>query len=224
MWGKTVDSFIQALDHREDWQGSLAIGPTWSDNLNQSSESVVTYRYVTAEETIVVKRSLPKAVSAHGQNFEATLNRRMAISGHHGMFVRSLLYGQAYEKESMYNESTLISNAGYSYHDASNQYAIGPSYEFSTIGSDAMYSAWGLRGEWLHTPACSRSDRGCADDRSSLRRFGNGLSDDQIPQAIAHRDQRRFKSLDDPAEMLELKLQWIPTFNTGGRRLKRLEP
>ena len=126
MWGKTVDSFIQALDHREDWQGSLAIGPTWSDNLNQSSESVVTYRYVTAEETIVVKRSLPKAVSAHGQDFEATLNRRMAISGHHGMFVRSLLYGQAYEKESMYNESALISNAGYSYHDASNQYAIGP--------------------------------------------------------------------------------------------------
>ncbi|MGV2835079.1 hypothetical protein [Pseudomonas shirazensis] len=24
--GKTVDSFIQALDHREDWQGSLALG------------------------------------------------------------------------------------------------------------------------------------------------------------------------------------------------------
>lgn len=154
--GKTVDSFIQALDHREDWQGSLAIGPTWSDNLNQSSESVVTYRYVTAEETILVKRSLPKAVSAHGQDFEATLNKRMAISGHHGLFMRSLLYGQAYEKESMYNESTLINNAGYSYHDARNQYAFGPSYEFNTIGSDAMYSAWGLRGEWLHSLSATR--------------------------------------------------------------------
>ena len=154
--GKTVDSFIQALDHREDWQGSFAIGPTWSDNLNQSSESTVTYRYVTAEETILVKRSLPKAVSAHGQDYEATLNKRIAISGHHGLFVRSLLYGQAYEKESEYNEGTLINNAGYSYHDARNQYAFGPSYEFNTVGSDAMYSAWGLHGEWIHTLSATR--------------------------------------------------------------------
>lgn len=154
--GKTVDSFIQALDHREDWQGSFAIGPTWSDNLNQSSESTVTYRFVTDQETILVKRSLPKAVSAHGQDYEATLNKRMAISGHHGLFVRSLLYGQAYEKESKYNESTVINNAGYSYHDARNQYAFGPSYEFNTIGDNAMYSAWGLHGEWIHNLSATR--------------------------------------------------------------------
>ncbi|ONH54052.1 peptide signal [Pseudomonas cedrina subsp. cedrina] len=154
--GKTVDSFVQALDHREDWQGSFAIGPTWSDNLNQSSESTVTYRFVTDQETILVKRSLPKAVSAHGQDYEATLNKRMAVSGHHGLFVRSLLYGQAYEKESMYNEGTVINNAGYSYHDARNQYAFGPSYEFNTIGDNAMYSAWGLHGEWIHNLSATR--------------------------------------------------------------------
>ena len=154
--GKTVDSFIQALDRREDWQGSFAIGPTWSDNLNQSSEGSVTYRYETAEETYVVKQSLPKAVSAHGQDYEATLNKRISISGHHGLFVRSLLYGQAYEKESKYNEATVINNAGYSYHDARNQYAFGPSYEFNTIGDNAMYSAWGLRGEWIHTLSATR--------------------------------------------------------------------
>ena len=154
--GKTVDSFIQALDHREDWQGSLAIGPTWGYNLNQSPESEVTYRYVTPDETIYVKRSLPKAVSAHGADYEATLNKRVAISGHHGVFMRSLLYGQAYEKQSKYNESTLINNAGYSYHDAKNQYAFGPSFEFNTIGDNAMYSAWGLRGEWIHTLSATR--------------------------------------------------------------------
>ncbi|CAM2871890.1 Protein of unknown function [Pseudomonas gessardii] len=154
--GKTVDSFIQALDHREDWQGSLAIGPTWGYNLNQSPESEVTYRYVTPDETIYVKRSLPKAVSAHGADYEATLNKRVAISGHHGVFMRSLLYGQAYEKQSKYNEGTLINNAGYSYHDAKNQYALGPSFEFNTIGDNAMYSAWGLRGEWTHTLSATR--------------------------------------------------------------------
>ena len=154
--GKTVDSFLQALDNREAWQGSFAIGPTWGKNLNQSPESTVTYRYVTAEETILVQRSLPKAVSAHGTDYEATLNKRIALSGHHGVFMRSLLYGQAYEKESKYNESTIINNAGYSYHDAKNQYALGPSYEFNTIADNAMYSAWGLRGEWIHTLSATR--------------------------------------------------------------------
>lgn len=154
--GKTVDSFLQALDHREDWQGSFAIGPIWSDNLNQSSESTVTYRMETEEGTYLIKRSLPKAVSAYGADYEATLNKRVAISGHHGVFMRSLLYGQAYDKESKYNEGTLINNAGYSYHDARNQYAFGPSFEFNTIGDDAMYSAWGLRGEWIHNLSATR--------------------------------------------------------------------
>lgn len=154
--GKTVDSFMQALDNREAWQGSFAIGPTWNDNLNQSSESKVTYELATDEGIYRVERSLPEAVSAHGVDYEATLNKRVAISGHHGVFMRSLLYGQAYEAQSKYNEGTLINNAGYSYHDARNQYALGPSFEFNTLGDDAMYSAWGVRGEWLHTLSATR--------------------------------------------------------------------
>ncbi|MNJ51758.1 hypothetical protein D3C77_470720 [compost metagenome] len=154
--GKTVGSFIQALDHREDWQGSFAIGPIWSDNLNQSSESSFTYRMETSEGTYLITRALPKAVSAHGADYEGTLNKRVAISGHHGVFMRSLLYGQAYDKQSKYNEGTLINNVGYSYHDARNQYAFGPSFEFNTIGDDAMYSAWGLRGEWIHNLSATR--------------------------------------------------------------------
>ena len=154
--GKTVDSFLQALDHREDWQGSLAVGPIWADNLNQSSESTVVYRMETDQGTYLVTRSLPKAVSAHGVDYEGTLNKRVAISGHHGVFMRSLWYGQAYDKESKYNEGTLINNVGYSYHDARNQYSLGPSFEFNTIGDDAMYSARGLRGEWMHTLSATR--------------------------------------------------------------------
>lgn len=154
--GKTVDSFLQALDHREDWQGSLAVGPIWADNLNQSSESTVVYRIETDQGPLLITRSLPKAVSAHGVDYEGTLNKRVAISGHHGVFMRSLWYGQAYDKESKYNEGTLINNVGYSYHDARNQYSLGPSYEFNTIGDNAMYSAWGLRGEWMHTLSATR--------------------------------------------------------------------
>ncbi|WP_434517873.1 surface lipoprotein assembly modifier [Pseudomonas sp. NFX1] len=154
--GNTVDSFVEALDHRESWQGSIAIGPTWSDNLNQSSGSTTTYRLETSEGVYLIERKLPKAVSASGIDYEATLNKRVALSGHHGMFARALAYGQAYDRQGRYNEDTLISNAGYSYQDVRNQYSLGPSFEYNRIGSNRMYSAWGLRGEWMHNLSPTR--------------------------------------------------------------------
>ncbi|WP_060493362.1 MULTISPECIES: surface lipoprotein assembly modifier [unclassified Pseudomonas] len=154
--GNTVDSFIEALDHRESWQGSLAIGPTWNDNLNQSSESTTHYRLETSDGVYLVERKMPKAVSAQGIDYEATLNKRVALSGHHGVFGRALAYGQAYDKESKYNEDTFIGNTGYSYQDGRNQYSLGPQFEYNRIGSDPMYSAWGLRGEWMHNLSATR--------------------------------------------------------------------
>lgn len=148
--GNTVDSFVEALDHRESWQGSLAVGPTFNDNLNQSSESTTTYRLETSDGVYLVQRKMPKAVSAHGIDYEATLNKRVALAGHHGVFARALAYGQAYDGQGKYNEDTFIGNAGYSYQDGRNQYSLGPSFEYDRIGSEPMYSAWGLRGEWLH--------------------------------------------------------------------------
>ncbi|NIE73774.1 DUF560 domain-containing protein [Pantoea sp. Ap-967] len=154
--GNSVDSFIQALGQRERWQGSLAIGPTWSDNLNQSSESTTTYRLETSDGVYLVQRKMPKAVSAEGIDYEATLNKRIALAGHHGVFGRALAYGQAYDRQGKYNEDTFIANAGYSYQDGRNQYSLGPSFEYNRIGSDPMYSAWGVRGEWMHNLSATR--------------------------------------------------------------------
>ncbi|TBU99243.1 surface lipoprotein assembly modifier [Stutzerimonas kirkiae] len=147
---RSVDSFIEALDRREAWQGSIAIGPTWSDNLNLSSEDRQVFEFVTDEGILRLERKLPEAVSATGLDFEGTLNKRIALRGHHGLFIRSLVYGQSYKDHKQYNESTLISNVGYSYQNARNQYSLAPSFEFNTYGNAAMYGAWGIRGEWQH--------------------------------------------------------------------------
>ena len=141
--------FLAALEQRQGWQGSLNLGPTWSDNLNQSSESD-TCLLATTLGACIVRRTLPEAVSAAGLDYEATLNRRIALQGHHGLYARALLYGYSYNNYSEYNESTLIANLGYSYRSARNQYSLAPSFETNRIGNEGMYSAWGARAEWLH--------------------------------------------------------------------------
>ncbi|HDY85901.1 hypothetical protein LCGC14_0467940 [marine sediment metagenome] len=145
---QTVDSFLNALENRQSWQGSFSIGPTWVDNLNQSSETYTCLqRY---NDFCLYERKTPEAIKAQGIDYEATLNKRFAISGHHGIFFRSLLYGQNYKDQSIYNESQLNSQIGYSYHDRRNQYSLAPSFEFSRYGNTSMYGAWGTHGEWLH--------------------------------------------------------------------------
>ncbi|WP_417510393.1 surface lipoprotein assembly modifier [Methylophaga sp.] len=144
----TVDSFLQAVNKRQSWQGSFSIGPTWSDNLNQSSESYSCVIYIGS--VCWIERIIPEAVKAHGLDYEMTLNKRFALSGHHGLFFRSLWFGQSYKDHSIYNESQLSTQFGYSYHDMRNQYSLAPSFEFSRYGNDSLYGAWGLHGEWLH--------------------------------------------------------------------------
>lgn len=145
---KTVDSFLQAVDKRQSWQGSLSLGPTWSDNLNQSSESYTCLGYIGS--VCLFERKTPAAIRAEGLEYEMTLNKRFALSGHHGLYFRSLLFGQSYENDSAYNESQLNTQFGYSYHTLRNQLSLAPSFEYSRYGDESLYTAWGLHGEWLH--------------------------------------------------------------------------
>ncbi len=144
----TVDSFLEAVDKRQSWQGSFSIGPTWSDNLNQSSESYTCLAYIGNDCWFY--RQAPDQVKAHGLGYEVTLNKRIALSGHHGLFFRSLLFGQNYKDQMIYNESQFSTQLGYSYHDMRNQYSLAPTFEFYRYGNDSIYGAWGLHGEWLH--------------------------------------------------------------------------
>lgn len=147
---QSIRSFTDALERRNQWHGSLAIGPTWSNNLNRSSESRTTYRIASSEGVYVIERKMPKAVSGEGIDYEVTLAKRAALVGHHGAYIRVLAYGQAYKELGKYSEDTLTTHAGYSYQDARNQYSLGPLFEYNRLGSDAVSTAWGLRGEWVH--------------------------------------------------------------------------
>ncbi|WP_231908896.1 surface lipoprotein assembly modifier [Marinomonas sp. TW1] len=144
----TVDRFLSAVKERQSWQGSIAIGSARTDNLNNSSESYTCLQYFNG--VCLFDRTSPEAIKAQGIEYEMTLSKRFSLSGHHGLFSQSSLFGKSYGDYSDYNESQINTRFGYSYHDARNQYSLAPSFELSRYSNDPLYNALGLQGTWLH--------------------------------------------------------------------------
>ncbi len=145
----TVDNFNNALKQRNAWSTSVALGAIWNDNLNQSSESRTCLLIYLGQ--CIYERIIPDAIEATGLNYELTLNKKIPLHTHNGLYFRSLLYGKSYDDFSDYNESTLTSQLGYLYQDLDDKIQLAPSFEFSSSGNQAMQSAWGLHSEWTHT-------------------------------------------------------------------------
>lgn len=152
----TVNTFVQALKKRDSWQGSVSAGYTYVSNLNSSSEQSKTWTLYGKDSkgNIIpieqVTRGTPKAESATGLDYEASLIKRYAIKGHHGVALRALAFGQSYNDHAAFNESTININAGYSYFDLKNQIGVSPLFEHKRYGNDGLYNAWGARAEWMH--------------------------------------------------------------------------
>ncbi|MEE4450556.1 surface lipoprotein assembly modifier [Novosphingobium resinovorum] len=147
---RTVDAFLRALKQRRGWQGNIAIGPGYSTNLNQSSESY-TCLLVTEDGSCLFDRQLPDAIKATGINFEGSLGRSIPISGHHGLRARALVFGDIYPSENDYSQATLITRLGYQYQSARDTFSLSPSFDIGTLGSSVLYNAWGANLDWTHT-------------------------------------------------------------------------
>ncbi|UXS01848.1 surface lipoprotein assembly modifier [Agrobacterium tumefaciens] len=148
--GKTIEAYRNALKQRQAWTGSFSFGPSWSDNINRTSASRTC---LLSDNTgfCYYERALPEAIRAYGMDFDASLQKRIPLLGHHGLYMRSLLYGTQYQNHGDYNETTFNTQAGYSYRDSRQQISLAPSFEYYEWGNDALYGAWGLHGEWSYT-------------------------------------------------------------------------
>lgn len=146
---QTVDAFLHALDQRRGWQGRVAVGPTYSTNLNQSSASY-TCLLEADDGTCLFDRKVPDPIAAAGVNFEATLGRDIPLGGHHGIRARGLLYGDIYPDHHDYSQTTAIGRVGYRYQSARNTIALSPSFEIGSLGSSILYDAPGINAEWTH--------------------------------------------------------------------------
>lgn len=146
---QTVEAFLNALKRRRGWQGTLAIGPTYNTNLNQSSASY-TCLLEADDGTCLFDRKVPDPIGAAGINFEATLGRDLPLGGHHGLQARGLVYGDIYPDRNDYSQTTAIGRIGYRYQSARNTLVLSPSFEIASLGSSVLYEAPGAQAEWTH--------------------------------------------------------------------------
>ncbi|MBB3226469.1 hypothetical protein FHW69_001059 [Luteibacter sp. Sphag1AF] len=144
---KSVATFIAALERRRAWQGSFALGPGFNDNLNQTSASETCL--LAMDGLCFINRTIPGPESARGLDYEATLNRRIPLAGHGGVYLRSVAYGDVYDSKTQYNQSTITTQMGYDVRTARGSYAVAPTFDTGTFGTGILYTAWGLHGEWI---------------------------------------------------------------------------
>jgi hypothetical protein len=152
----TVDIYLAGLAQRDAWQGSVALGPRYATNINNSAEfqQTVTY-YGWNEETreIVpiyeVTQGSPDPIDTQGLDFEATLSKRWSFTGNHGAKFNAISFGQAYNQHSDFNEIFINLNAGYSYFNERNQILLAPVFEHRRYGNKSLYDGYGVRAEWM---------------------------------------------------------------------------
>ncbi|RFA39329.1 surface lipoprotein assembly modifier [Alkalilimnicola ehrlichii] len=174
---RSVELFLEALERRRRWQGSLAVGGVWDDNLNRSSEDR-TCLAADAAGNCIIERRIPEAITAHGLDFEMAANRRLPLRGQHGLYLRSLLFGAVYKKQTPYNEMTSITHAGYHYRTARGHYAVAPLFEIHRLGNQTQHGAWGAHAEWQRH----------LSPNSSLRVEGHHKTLRYRPDLYAHHD------------------------------------
>jgi len=148
---RTIDVFLQALEKRRGWQGSLAIGPGYSSNLNQSSASYACL-LMGPGDVCLIDRKVPDPIKAAGINFEGTLSRRVPVGGNGGIVGRALLYGDLYPGHGDYSQATLTTQIGYDRQFARGSWSVSPTFDLASFGPHLLYRAWGVRAEAMVTP------------------------------------------------------------------------
>ena len=148
---RSVATFQRALAERRRWNGSVAWGAAWSDNLNRSSASTMCWAYIGGQCWIT--QTTPDPIASTGLDYDANLNKQLALRGHHGVYPCSLLFDQSCRDNRTYNELIAITQAGYRYRSGRHSLSLAPSFEYYAWGNRALYGAWGAHAEWSWMPS-----------------------------------------------------------------------
>jgi len=143
----TVSAYRAALAARRNWNGVFALGATWSDNVNRTSASQ-TCLLMLPTGVCLIDRKLPDAIVSGGYEFEASVGKTLALSRHHGVYLRALGFGQGWRDNSIYNELNTNIQAGYSYRSGRQTLLLAPSFDYYALGNSALYAGFGLHGQW----------------------------------------------------------------------------
>ncbi|AKH64274.1 MULTISPECIES: porin family protein [Photorhabdus] len=147
---KNITSYQDAIELRNAWRGSFAVGYIFNDNTNMSPNKPPFCKEYAENGSCIVERKLPLAKKANGISYDATLRKIYQLSGHHGISLRSMTYGESYRNHSEENENTTSAYLGYNYKAQKNDFLIGPIIEFNHVGNHSRYRTTGMKTEWMN--------------------------------------------------------------------------
>lgn len=147
---KNITNYQEAINLRNSWRGSFSVGYIFNDNTNMSSDKPPVCTLYRENGECAVERNLPMAKKANGISYDATLRKIYPLSGHHGVFLRSMTYGESYRHHSEENENTTSAYFGYSYKAQKNDFLMGPVVEFNSVGNHSRYRTTGIKSEWMN--------------------------------------------------------------------------
>ena len=146
---RTVEAFLGALRERRGPRGTLALGPGYNNNLNQSSASR-TCLLAAPNGVCLLERTMPAPIAALGLNIEGRAGLRVPLVGHHGLSLRAVAYGDIYPNYHRFSQVTLNTQAGYDHQSARDTLSLAPTFDAVLSGSDLFHTAVGVRAAWTH--------------------------------------------------------------------------
>jgi len=144
---KTIAAYRAALARRQEWTGSMALGVAWGDNINRTSASQMCL-LMLPNGVCVIDRKLPDAIVANGYAFAANAQKYLPVSGHHGVYLHALGFGQGWRNHHLYNEFNAHLEAGYRYRNGRQTVMLAPAFYYYVLGNSALYAGLGIRGQW----------------------------------------------------------------------------
>lgn len=138
-----VEQYLQAIAQRERAQWSLSVSGVHEDNVNSAS---TVFDPCALDFLGACLPNIPgKKQAATGVYVEASLNKLWSLSGHHGVLLRSINYGNRYWHHHDYDSFVSTTYLGYQYASAETQVQLLPLFEYDNEGGREIYHAIGAR-------------------------------------------------------------------------------
>lgn len=152
-----AQQYLQALDARAGWHGSMAAGVGYNSNINQANGSYACF--LEFEGFCAFERSMPQPIHSNMLNYELSLQRRFHVAGNHNVLVRPVSYGQYFRRDnkasgsniSDYSRNTTLLHVGYNWLSARDNVSVMPYLEHHYRNRHSDYLAKGIQLEWLHS-------------------------------------------------------------------------
>lgn len=152
---RLLQNYVDIVDRRGAWQGSVAVGVGRSDNINQANG----YEHcaLAFADLCMARLKLPDPIASSFVNYDLVLSKRIPLAGHHNLLIRPVSYGTHYRERDPdnpvledYSDNTSILYLGYQFASARHTANLTPYFENYRRNGDTTYHASGLQADWSY--------------------------------------------------------------------------